>query len=119
MQAWLNSTPEHSKQARRTTNQALIDIEPEQNSIWLINDAFECGLFQDLKVTTWQEIKAWQELTHKKGIWLAATIKHLAESYSDEFSLSNNSSRIAPIQADIELQRKSVSQQVKKIFRGQ
>ena len=116
LQAWLNSTPEHSSKPRRENNAALSDIEPELYAVWLINDAFECGLFP---LITWQEIKAWQEITHKQGIWLARAIKQLSESYNDEFNRSNNSQRLPPVEVDIELQRKTVSQQVKKIFRGQ
>lgn len=120
LQAWLNSTPENATQTRRSIHQAsaLISIEPEPNAVWLVNDALECGLTFEMRSVSWQEIEAWQTVTHKKGIWLAQTVKKLSENYIDEFMMSNNTTKASPIQADSVEQRQAVSTQFKSIFRG-
>lgn len=70
-------------------------------------------------VISWLEINAWQEATQNKGIWLAKNIKKLSENYIDEYLLSNNATKPAPLEAESEEQRQAVSIQFKNIFRGQ
>jgi hypothetical protein len=82
-----------------------------------VNDVFECGLSAGLTVISWQEINSWQQATQKKGIWLAKTIKHLSESYIDEYRLANNVTKQSPLHADSEEQRQAVAKQFNQLFR--
>ena len=116
LQAWLNSTPEKDDKTRRELNKdsSLLLIEPEFH--WLIDNFLECGL--SLNVIPWTEIQAWQTVTKKQNIWLAKTVRYLSEFYITMFNQYNNSTQPAPVQAEIEEQRKAVATQFNKIFRG-
>ena len=68
---------------------------------------------------SWQEIKAWQEVTNNNNIWTAKAIKQLSEYYISEHRKAVDPTRPSPLQAYVDAveQRRKVSRQLKQIFR--
>ena len=123
--AWLDTTPEGSKDSRRALykGSALSDLQPETYYSWVIEMALECGLF----VTTgfgavaisWVEILAWQEATDNKGLWFAGTVHAISVAYTSELSKAKDKARPSPINYRVDEgdQRSAVTSQLK-IFKG-
>lgn len=71
-----------------------------------------------VSVITWTEIKAWQEATGNKGLWLASIVRILSRHYVNELILAKDDSRASPLQEHIDKneQRATVRSQLKAIF---
>lgn len=121
--AWLDATPEGSKENRRTLykGSALAAIEPDSICTWLVYLVIECGLSSTsgmgLTSVPWSEVVAWQKATHNNGLWLASTVKSLSVAYVSELSQAKDVTRGSPMadQVDQKKQRQMVSDQFKKL----
>ena len=119
--AWLDATPDGSKESRRKSyNDAPItQIQPDDDCIWLVQLAIECGLFTStgygLSPISWVEVLAWQEATYNKGLWIAGTIKALSSTYTSEIVTAKDITKGSPLSelVDIKEQRKTVANQFK------
>lgn len=62
---------------------------------------------------SWQEVKAWADLTGRNNRWLLSTLKYIGSSYVQEFNLSSDPSRPSPYQddLDVEVNREAVRKQ--------
>lgn len=75
-------------------------------AIYIVNILDEIGAVQNTSMgmspLTWQEIKAWGEVTDTKlDTWELATIKNLSNIYTAELSHASNPKRASPYTAKV------------------
>ena len=124
-QAWLDATPKADKISRREyyKDSYLTRAQPETYCVWLVQFSIECGQISQASMgitsLSWQELKAWQDVTCNYNIWTAQAIKELSLCYVSEYKASVDPTRPSALQAYVDQleQRKRVSNQLKQMFR--
>ena len=108
--AWMNAVPKGKEEPR---GKGATLHEPP----WLVEVAMDCGLSAQTgfgpAVITWQEIKAWQDVTGQRGIWLAQIIRGLSTVFVSWLDKAADPS--CPMPAE-EHQPNAVIDQVKKFI---
>ena len=121
--AWLNaSCGNKTRRELLTKDDPLLAIAPDDGAEWLVQIALECGVAQavgsGIGVVAWAEVSAWQQVTGRRSVWLAETVRHLSRQYVAESVAARDPDRISPMHdvIDTAAQRRVVSRKLKAFF---
>ena len=118
--------PEDSKITRKEQlkGSGFLKIEPDARATWLINIAFECGVYQSngmgLQPTSWHDINNYMIATGRKWVWLSQILRKLSLSYLNEYHAAKQPGRPSPYQEqlDVEINRDAVKRQLKNFIKA-
>ena len=122
----MDAVPEDSKQSRKQQlkGSGFLNIEPDTRALWLINIAFECGLYQSsgmgLQPVGWVDINNYMIATGRKWTWLSKVIRRLSLDYLNEYHAAKEPGKASPFQEllDVEVNRDNVKRQLKNFIKA-
>lgn len=99
---------------------ALLEVEPEMESRWIVEAAMQCGLYSvagmgGVMPILWTDIWAWQQATGQPSYWLAEAVHKCSRQYVHHYHDGAKQGSVSPMQSHVDdtKRRLAVAEQFK------